>query len=92
MATRNGPITVDTKTVTLAATPEALTADDISCTSVYVIAATTNVGANIYVTDNTDTSKKIRVPTGGLTLPMGKPKLITVAVDTDGDKVDWMAV
>ena len=92
MAIRVGPITVDSKTVAAALTPEVLTADDVPCTSVYVVAAEANTGAQVYVVDNVTTANKIRVPAGGITLPISNPKLVTVDVDTSGDIVEWMAM
>ena len=85
-------IAVDTTDVPTAGTPVTLTSRTILCSSVYLIAAEGNAGANVYVVDNGDTSKKIRVPSAGITVPIGDPSLIFVDVDTSGDDVEWMAV
>ncbi len=82
---------VDSKTVAVTGTPEALTTREIACTSVYLVAASANAGATVYIVDSTTTSKKIRVPAGGLTLPVQDPRDISVDVDTNGDKVEWLA-
>jgi len=92
MATRVGPITIDSKTIAATGTPEAITADDITCTSVYLVAAEANTGANVYLVDSNDDAKKTRIPSGGLTVPISDPKFVKVTVDTNGDKVEWAAM
>lgn len=92
MAVRKGPITVDSKTVSSAGTPEDLTADTVRCTSVFIIEDPANSGANVYLVDSNSASKKIEVPASGLTLPVDNPALLRVDVDTDGDAVNWVAI
>ena len=52
MAVRNGPVTVDSKIIVTAGTPLALTADEVRCTSVYIIGAEANTGTNVYIVDS----------------------------------------
>lgn len=91
MAIRIGPVTVDTKTVAAAGTPEDLTADDVTCTQVFIIANEENSGVNVYIVDSKDDAKKVVVPAVGRTLPISNPTLIRVDVDVNGDKLDWGA-
>lgn len=83
---------VDSKTVTVAGTPEALTTDEIECTSVYLIAKGTNTGANVYIVDPVTDAKTIPVPAGGITVVITDPRRIRVDVDTSGDIVLWLAM
>jgi len=84
-------IAVDSKTVTTALTPEALTTRKISCASVFIIPLATNTNP-VFVTDSGDTTKLVTIPSGGLTVPIGRPELITIDVTTNGEGVEWMAV
>lgn len=91
MAQETAPPYVDSKTVSVAATPEVLTARDIKCQSVFLLPLDTNTG-DVYVVDTADTTKKMRIPAGGLSLPIGDPANISIDVDTSGEGVEWAAV
>lgn len=91
MATRNGPVTVDTTTVTTGGTPVDLTADDFTCSQVFLIANEANVGINVYLVDSNDNAKTIVIPSVGMTVLVQNPKLIRVSADEDADKIDWAA-
>lgn len=85
---------VDTKTVTSAGTPEALTTRDVQCTAVIITARTGNSGV-IYIVDATTTSKKW--PADGLTagqsatINTNNPASIQIDTDSNGDGVSWIA-
>lgn len=84
-------IAVDSKTVASNGTPEALTTRDVPCSSVFIIPKATNTNP-VFVADSGDTSKLVTIPSGGLTLPIGNPNLISIDVTTNDEGVDWMAV
>ncbi len=91
MATEVIDIAVNQKTVAAALTPEALTDRDVRGTSVFIRPIAGQSGA-AYVCDSNDTSKIIPIPSGGLTLPIMDPRLITIDVETSGQGVDWMCI
>ncbi len=84
-------IAVDTKDVSAAGTPEALTTRDILCASVFIIPKAANTNPVFIADDATDT-KLVTIPTGGLTVPINDPRLITIDVTTNGEGVEWMAI
>lgn len=84
-------IAADDKDVATAGTPEALTTRDVPCVSVFLLPKAGNTNP-IFLTDSNTTTKKITIPTGGLTVPVGNPKLLTIDVTTNGEGVEWMAV
>ncbi len=84
-------IAVDTQDVTTAGTPEALTTRDVQCVSVFIIPKAANTNP-VFVADDSDTSKLVTIPSGGITIPIGNPNLITIDVTTSGEGVEWMAV
>lgn len=87
-----GPIIVETsKTVASAGTPEVLTTRDVYCNSVLIVPLSTNT-QNSYVVDSVTTSKKIKIPTSGITIPVNNPAAIKIDVDVNGEGVSWMAV
>lgn len=86
------PPFIDTTTVTTAGTPVVLTTRDIICLSVYLVAAEANSGANVYIVDRADTTKKVRLPGSGLSIPVNTPSEIMVDADTSGDIVEWVAL
>ena len=86
-----GPIYVDSKTITAAGAPEALTTRDILCNSVLVTPITTNT-QEVYVVDSATNSKTHRITSAGVTLPIGNPALIKIDSDVNGEGVNWMAV
>ncbi len=77
--------------MTTAGTPEALTTRDVQCVSVFIIPKAANSNP-VFVVDNVTTTKKVTIPSGGLTIPVGNPNLITIDVTTNGEGVEWMAV
>ncbi len=85
------PIAVDSKTVAVAGTAEALTTRDISCASVFLLPKSGNTN-NVYIVDLTTESQKLIIPTGGLTLPISNPSIIKIDVDTNTEGLDWVAV
>ncbi len=91
MALENKTLYVDTKTVTAAGTPEALTTRDINCNSVFIRPLSTNTN-KAYVVDLTTESKKIEIRGIGITLPIKDPSTIKIDVDTNGEGVEWIAV
>ena len=84
-------IAVDTKTVTAAGTAEAITTRDISCTSVFLLPLTTNTD-DVQLVDLTTESKKIAIPSTGLTIPISNPALIKIDVVVNGEGLDWVAI
>lgn len=95
MATETTGLYVDSKTVTTADTPEALTARDILCQAVLIRAKAANTGV-VYVVDLATTSKKFPVdglePEEYIILPITNPALIKIDVSVNGEGVDWVAV
>jgi len=95
MAVETTPIAVDSKTVAVAGTPEALTTREINCSSVQIRAKAANGGV-VYVVDNTTDAKKY--PADGLaagesiTLPINDPRAIEIDVSVNTEGVDWIAV
>lgn len=85
------PIAVDSKTVAASGTAEVLTTRDITCTSVFLLPKRTNTN-QVYLVDLTTESRMIRIPTGGLTLPISNPALLKIDVDTNGEGLDWITV
>ncbi len=82
---------VDSKTISAAGTPEAITTRVITCTSVFLLPKTGNTN-NVYIVDFTDETKTFPIPTSGLTLPISNPALIKIDVDTNDEGLDWVAV
>lgn len=91
MALEQGPVYVDSKTVTVAGTPEALTTREIQCASVFILPKSGNTG-NAELVDTLTTTKQITIPTAGITVPIGNPALIKIDVTVSGEGVDWVAV
>lgn len=91
MANETGQIFVDSATVSAAATPEAITTREITCTSVFLLPKSGNTN-NVYLVDFTTETKKLIIPTSGLTLPISNPALIKIDVDTNDEGLDWVAV
>ncbi len=92
MAAEVGQIFVDSKTVAVAGTPEALTTRDLGVrTSVFILPKPGN-GGNLLVVDDTTATKTFIVPTSGITLPIGNPSLIQIDVSVGGEGCDWIAV
>ena len=92
MAAEVGQVFVDSKTVTVAGTPEALTARDLGIrTSVFILPKSGN-GGDLLLVDDTTASKTFIVPTSGITLPIGNPALIQIDVSVGGEGCDWIAV
>ncbi len=84
-------VAVDTKDVAAAGTPEALTTREIQGTSVFIIPKAANTGA-MFIADDTTDSKLVTIPTGGITLPILDPRLITIDSAVNGEGVEWMCV
>ena len=94
MAVRVTPA-ADTKTVTTAGTPVALTDDDVPCNSVAIRARTANTGV-IYIVD-VDTNAK-KYPADGLvagediTIPVNNASKIRIDSSVNAEGVSWLAV
>ncbi len=86
-----GPVYADTKTITTAGTPEALTTRSIACTSVFIRGLATNTGVAKIVDSATD-AKTTDIPAGGLSLPVSNPALIEIDVAVNGEGVEWVAI
>ncbi len=86
-----GPVFADSKTVTTAGTPEALTTRDIRCRSVFLVPISTNTGV-AKVVDSVTNAKICTIPAGGITLPIGNPAAIDIDVSVNGEGVEWCAV
>lgn len=84
-----GPIYADSKSVTTAGTPEALTARDIQCGSVHILP---NSGHTVYIVDSQTNAKTFQIAATGITLPINDPRHIKIDVGTDGQGVTWLAV
>lgn len=84
-------VACDTKTVGTAGTAEALTTRDVRGSSVFVLPEADNTGV-MYVVDSNDSSKKVTIPAGGLTLPVNDPSLISIDSSVSTDGVEWMCV
>ncbi len=84
-------IAVDQKLVAVALTPEALTARDVQGTSIFVRPIAGQSGT-VSVADSNDTSKLIPIPSGGITLPIGDPRLVFIDVSVSGEGADWMCI
>ncbi len=91
MANEVGQVFVDSKTVSAAGTPEAITTRDIACDSVLLLPKSGNMN-NVYIVDFTTETKTFPIPTSGLTLPISNPALIKIDVDTNDEGLDWVAV
>ncbi len=91
MAAEVGQIFVDSKTVSANGTAEVITTRDIACTSVFLLPKSGNTN-NVYLVDFTTETKKLIIPTSGLTLPISNPALIKIDVDTNDEGLDWVAV
>ena len=91
MALEIGPVYSDTKTVTAASTPEALTTREIHCTSVFMLPLAANTNP-VFVVDTLTPATRTTIPSAGMTLPIGDPRLISVDVTTNGEGVEWVAV
>ncbi len=84
---------VDSKTVTTAGVPEALTTRDVRGTSLFILPKSSNKkNSPAFITDTNDTTKTIAIPSGGITIPIADPSKIFVDVSTSGEGVDWMAI
>ena len=91
MANEAGQVFVDSKTVTAAGTPEALTTREITCTSVFLLTKVANTG-NVLLVDFTTNTKQFLIPPAGITLPIGNPALINIDVSVNAEGLDWIAV
>ena len=92
MAAEVGQVFVDSKTVAVVGTPEALTTRDLGVrTSVFILPKSGN-GGNLLLVDDTTATKTFIVPTSGITLPIGNPALIKIDVSVNGEGCDWIAV
>ena len=86
-----GPVFVDSKTIAVAGTAEALTTRDIHCSSVHIRPIPGNT-TPVFIVDTATESQKYVLPDTGVTVPINNPALIIIDADTNGEGVDWMAV
>lgn len=91
MALEQGPIYVDSKTVSSAGTPEALTTREIQCSSVFIQPLSTNCDS-VYIVDSVTGSKTLTIPSSGISVPVQNPALIKIDVGTNDEGVEWLAV
>lgn len=86
------PPFVDSKTVTTAGTPEALTTREVRCDSVNIKANGSNTG-NVLVCDSEDTAKTYPLDAGeSITIPTSDPRTIFIDVSVSGESCFWIAV
>lgn len=85
------PPYVDSKTVSVAGTPEALTARILNVKSVALVPQSGNTGI-IYIVDNATPANKWPIPVSGVVLPINELRVIFLDVDTNDDGLDWVAV
>ena len=88
-------VSVNSKTVAAAITPEALTATSTPCSAVIVYAKAANTGV-VYIVDTVTVAQKFPVdglkPREWLTIPVSNVAAVKVAVSVNGEGVDWLAV
>ena len=89
-------IAVDSKTVTTAGTPEALTTRDIGgCVTVILRGDENNTGVYFIVDDENDALKfpeEGLAATKSIIVPISDPRRIRVDVSVSGEEVNWMAI
>lgn len=90
MANEVGPVHIDSKTVTVAGTPEALTTREVLCSSVFLLPLSTNTDT-VYVVDSETDAKTFPIPSGGVAVPINNPALIEIDAEVSGEGVTWMA-
>lgn len=90
MANSQPPI-VDTKNVSIAGVPEALTTRDVRVDSVAILPKTANAGV-VSIVDFNDETIKWPIPAAGVVVPINDPRRITLDVDNNGDGVDWLGI
>ncbi len=91
MATEVIEVACDLKTITTAGVPEALTTREVLGSSVFLFPETSNTGV-MYIVDSNDSTKKTTIPTGGLTIPIMNPALISIDASVSTDGVEWTCV
>ena len=91
MADETLPPYIDTKTVAVAGTPEAITTRTLHVSSIAIKPLLTNTGT-LFVVDLTDETKQFPVSTDGIVLPINDPSRIKIDVSVNGEGAAWVAV